>query len=87
MRKHPKVRIIRMRRVPFVDSTGIHNLTTLCKHSRQAGVPVVLSGVLPKVKDVLDKARVNDLLGEENICPHINLALERANKIVSTMKI
>ena len=30
----PKVRIIRMRKVPFIDSTGIHNLTSLCEMSR-----------------------------------------------------
>lgn len=31
----PKVRIIRMRKVPFIDSTGIHNLTSLCKMSQR----------------------------------------------------
>ena len=86
MGKHPKARIIRMRRVPFVDSTGIHNLTTLCKHSHQVGVSIVLSGVLPKVKEVLDKAGLTDLLGEENICDNIAQAMERAQEITSMKK-
>lgn len=31
----PKVRIVRMRKVPFIDSTGIHNLTNLCEMSKK----------------------------------------------------
>lgn len=79
--KRPKVRIIRMKKVPFVDSTGIYNLTTLCERSHKAGIEVVLSGVLPNVKEDLDKAGFNELLGEENIFSHINQALERAGEI------
>ena len=78
----PKVRIIRMRKVPFVDSTGIHNLTNLCLMSQQEGIQVVLSGVNPNVQAVLHKAAFDTLLGEENICSHINIALERAKKIL-----
>ena len=78
----PKVRIIRMRKVPFVDSTGIHNLTNLCLMSQQEGIQVVLSGVNLKVQAVLHKAAFDTLLGEENICSHINEALERAKKIL-----
>ncbi|MBP3767401.1 MAG: sulfate permease [Prevotella sp.] len=79
----PKVRIIRMRKVPFVDSTGIHNLTNLCLMSKKENIEVVLSGVNPKVEAVLKKAGFNQLVGEENICNHINLALERAKEIVN----
>lgn len=79
----PKVRIIRMRKVPFVDSTGIHNLTNLCEMSKNEGITIVLSGVSEKVHAQLQKARFYDILGEENICSHINLALERAKEIVS----
>ena len=80
--KRPKVRIIRMRKVPFVDSTGIHNLTNLCAMSQKEGIQVVLSGVNPKVQAVLHKAGFDQMLGEENICSHINIALERAKQLV-----
>lgn len=78
----PKVRIIRMRKVPFVDSTGIHNLTNLCTMSKSEGIEVVLSGVSEKVHSQLNKARFYDLLGEQNICSHIDIALKRAKEIV-----
>ena len=34
----PKVRIVRMRKVPFIDSTGIHNLTNLCEMSKKENI-------------------------------------------------
>ena len=80
--RRPRVRIIRMRKVPFVDSTGIHNLTNLCMMSQGEGIQVVLSGVNPQVQAVLHKAGFDKLLGEENICSHINLALERAKQLI-----
>ncbi|MBR0490187.1 MAG: sulfate permease [Prevotella sp.] len=79
----PKVRIIRMRKVPFIDSTGLHNLENLCLMSQKEGITIVLSGVNPKVEEVLKRNNFNDLLGEQNICNHIDLALARAKEIVS----
>ena len=78
----PKVRIIRMRKVPFIDSTGIHNLTTLCEMSQKEKTTVILSGVNENVHNVLEKAGFYELLGKENICPNINVALERAKSLV-----
>ena len=80
--QRPKVRIIRMRKVPFVDSTGIHNLTNLCLMSQGEGIQVVLSGVNPRVQQVLHKSGFDTLLGEDNICSHITLALERAKELL-----
>lgn len=81
-RDKAKVRVIRMRKVPFIDSTGIHNLTNLCEMSRRRKITVVLSGVNPKVHKALHKAGFYRLLGERNICPDINVALARANEII-----
>ena len=78
----PKVRIIRMRKVPFIDSTGLHNLENMCLMSQKEGITVVLSGVNEKVEAVLRRNNFHKLLGQENICNHIDLALARANEIV-----
>ena len=80
--ERPRVRIIRMRKVPFVDSTGIHNLTNLCLMSQGEGIQVVLSGVNERVQAVLHKAGFDQLLGEENICSHITIALDRARQLL-----
>ena len=77
----PQVRIIRMRKVPFIDSTGMHNLENMCRMSQKEGIIVVLSGVNPKVEAVLQRNGFPELLGAENICNHIDLALTRAREI------
>ena len=79
----PRVRIIRMRKVPFIDSTGLHNLENLCIMSQREGITIVLSGVNPKVEAVLRKNHVDQLLGSENICNHIDLALARARELTA----
>lgn len=81
-RPRPKVRIVRMRKVPFIDSTGIHNLENLCLMSQKEHITIVLSGVNEKVHKVLEKSGFYELLGKENICPNINVALERAKELV-----
>ena len=78
-----KVRIIRMRKVPFIDSTGVHNLQNMCKMCSQMGVKVVLSGVNPQVMKVIEDAGMDDIVGKENICSHINIALKRAEQILA----
>lgn len=81
-RDKSKVRVIRMRKVPFIDSTGIHNLSNFCEMSFKNKNVVVLSGVNPQVHSALHKAGFYDLVGEKNICPNINVALSRAEEIM-----
>ena len=83
MGDRPKVRVIRMRKVPFIDSTGLHNLTTLCEMSHREKIEVVLSGVNEKVRVALERAGIIDMLGAENVCPNIHVALERAGKLAA----
>lgn len=77
----PKVRIIRMRKVPFIDSTGVHNLEILIRSSLQENIHVVLSGVNENVHSVLLHAGIDDLIGADHICDHITKAVEMANRI------
>lgn len=77
----PKVRIIRMRKITFIDSTGIHNLQNLIEMSRQGGIQVILSGVNDNVRSILLKNGFAALLGLDNICANINEAIERAKAI------
>ena len=76
-----KVRIIRMRKVPFIDSTGVNNLRNLCERTSKRGVTVILSGVTEKVYETLKKFGVDEEIGNENIFPHIVPALERAAEL------
>ncbi len=82
MADRPKVRIIRMRRVPFIDSTGLHNLKNLCTMNHREGTHIVLSGVEPAVREMLEHAGFDSLLGRDHICASINEALEMARHIL-----
>lgn len=80
-KKHLKVRIIRMRKVPFMDSTGLNNLRSLYKRSTGEGVQIILSGVNEKVLLYLRKAGFTREIGEQYIFPHIIPALAKATEI------
>lgn len=82
----PKVRIIRMRRVPFVDSTGLHNLEILVESSHNRGIEVILSGVGSGVRATLAHSGFEKLVGSDNICSNIQMALERAENIIKKIQ-
>lgn len=81
--KKPKVRIIRMRRVPFIDSTGIHNLQNLIEMNHADGTHIILSGVNEKVHAQLKKSGFYNIMESDHICPHIDVALERARDFLN----
>lgn len=81
--KKPKVRIVRMRKVPFIDSTGLKNLRSLCDKSRREKIQIILSGVTDEVYQVLDKSGFADELGREFIFDHISKALDKANELTN----
>ncbi|MDL2251740.1 STAS domain-containing protein [Odoribacter sp. OttesenSCG-928-J03] len=76
----PKVRIIRMRKVPFMDTTGLHNLENLHRLSEREKIRMVLSGVNEEVYKVLKNSGFAEKVGKENICPNIKKAIERAEE-------
>ena len=80
------VRIIRMRKVPFVDSTALHNLEILIKSSQADGIHVVLSGVRENVRETLVHAGIDRLIGADHICDHISKAVVMANSLADSGK-
>lgn len=79
----PEVRIIRMRKVPFIDSTGLNNLENLCKSAKKEKIQIVLSGVNKDVHESLYRSHVPLLIGDDNICENIHIALERAKELMN----
>ncbi len=82
----PIVRIIRMRKVPFIDATAVHNLELLITSSQSEGIHIVLSGVNPQVRQTLLKSGIDRLVGEDHICDHITRAVVMANKIADAWR-
>ena len=79
--KDKKVIILRMRSVPIVDATGIHSLETIIETCHKNGIVLIMSHVNEQPMKTLVKAGIADAIGEENFCPNIDAALERARTI------
>lgn len=75
----PPVRILRMRSVPFMDSTAVRNLGILVATSQRSGTRLILSGVNERVHSTLRATGLADLIGDTYICPDIHRALEVAS--------
>lgn len=86
MANKPIVRIIRMRKVSFIDATGLHNLEILVKSSHDEGIDVVLSGVNDRVRATLEHAQFDRLVPADHVCDHISRAVALANTIVADRK-
>ncbi|MFA5234495.1 MAG: SulP family inorganic anion transporter [Sulfurimonas sp.] len=77
-----KILIIRMRHVPFVDSTALHNFEEMIKTLQKSNVKLVLSGVDSTVLQDLKKHGITSLIGDENILDSFDKALKHAKNIV-----
>ena len=77
-----KCLVLRMRAVPALDSTAMNALTALTKTCESKGVTIVFSHVNEQPMKVMKKAGFVALAGEENFCPNITAALERAGEII-----
>ena len=77
-----KCLVLRMRAVPALDSTAMNALTALTKTCESKGVTIVFSHVNEQPMKVMKKTGFVALAGEENFCPNITAALERAEEII-----
>jgi len=77
-----RVLILRMRHVPFIDSTGMHNLKDVVKEIQHSGTKVILSGVQANVMKELEKNGIFELIGTDNVFPSFDQALKEARSIL-----
>lgn len=78
----PKILVLRMRHVPFIDATGINRLKHVTTHLMSRGARIVLSGVNRDVRKSLLQAGMYQVIGKHNIQDNITHALERVNEII-----
>ncbi|PKL24186.1 MAG: sodium-independent anion transporter [Spirochaetae bacterium HGW-Spirochaetae-3] len=81
VQKAPKAFILRLRRVPSIDATGINALATFRTHCSKHGTTLILSGVLEQPRKALDSIGLTERIGPDNIFENIDSALERAAEI------
>jgi len=71
----PKVFILRMRKVPLIDATGIRALKDFQKKCHQNGVLFCMSGLKDVLKPILQKTNVLQQVGPQHIFSHLDEAL------------
>ena len=82
MIKKPKVFILRMRKVPAVDATGVHALENFYMACVKRNTQLVLSGVNKEPYNTLKKMGFINIIGEKNVTNHIDKALIRALEVI-----
>ena len=78
----PEILILRMRKVLAMDATGLNALEDLYEKLHARGKHLVLSAPHTQPLLVMERAGFIDRLGRENVCPHVDAALERAREIL-----
>ena len=78
-----KVLVIRMRHVPFMDSTGLNNFSAVIDEIHAVNVTIVLSGVNESVRSELERSGLADKLDKLNICSNFDIAKERAKEVLA----
>ena len=81
-KQEPEVLILRMRKVVAMDATGLNALEDLYDKLHRKGKHLVLSAPHTNPYFVMAKAGFIDRLGQENVCSHIDAALDRARQIL-----
>lgn len=78
----PKVLILRVRFVPFIDATGVHRLKELIRYFNNQKVHVIISGATPSVRLDLEKGMIYSVLPKENMLKNIEESIKRAENII-----
>ena len=82
LEKPPKVFILRMRRVPAIDATGIHALEEFHKKCLHQGTKLLLAGVHAQPLYAFINIGFDKVIGVENLFENIDNALNRARSIL-----
>lgn len=82
----PKVLIIRMRHVLFIDATGVFRLKEIISHFKSQGRMIVLSGISSQVMDELEKGEIFEVMDKKNIVSTLESAAHRAEVILKEIK-
>jgi sulfate permease, SulP family len=81
-----KVLVLRLRRTRMLASTGVIALQGICMAARKAGTIILLSGVSPQIRSILESSKVAQFIGEERIFEHTEILFEATRRAVDAAK-
>jgi sulfate permease, SulP family len=77
----PPIVVLRLRNMTAIDSTGLQALQRLAVEVRASGRTLLLCGAREQPARLMAQASFSRHVGEENICPHVSAAIERARAV------
>ncbi|MBA3721839.1 MAG: sulfate permease [Parachlamydiaceae bacterium] len=72
----PRVFILRMHKVPLVDTTGLQAMKKFALKCREEGIIFRISGIQKDVLAQFKKVKLDELIGDNNFFPNIDAALK-----------
>lgn len=76
--RRPKILLLKMSRVPLMDTTGASNLAKVVKDVKSYGGTVLVSGIQPQPREVLQRTGLEDVIGKEHFFHHTGEAIDFA---------
>ncbi len=86
MGKPPKAFLLRMRKVPAVDATGLNALRAFSRRCRKHGTELILSGVREQPRKALENFGLLKEIGEANVLDNMDDALARAGEVLANLE-
>lgn len=87
IREKPKVRILRLRDVSIIDSTGMHALKSFYHRCKNSRIPLIVTGLHVQPLNELIKANLYELIGEENVFGNMKDSLKHAEDLILNGKL
>jgi len=81
LNRYAPIVILRLRHMTAIDATGLHGLEVLSDRLKKSGRTLLLCGARHQPSTLLKRADFIEHIGEHNILPHAQAALERAREI------
>jgi len=81
--RKPKVLVIRMRSVPFIDSTGLNVLRDLVRRTQGDGTTVIIAEIQEQPRRALQRGGLVEMVGPEHVVGSLELAIAVSAQIAA----
>lgn len=78
--------ILRLRNMTALDATGMFALEEVAKQLHSTGRTLILCGAREQPSKLIHQAEFEEIIGRENICVHVQEALERAEEVFENLE-
>jgi SulP family sulfate permease len=79
--RKPKVLVLRLRRVPFIDSTGLNVLRDLVRRTQRDGTTVIIAETQEQPRQALQRGGLVEMVGAEHVVGSLELAIALSTQI------